>query len=64
MSNTHWPFSFYVKPQIPQIQHGFHPLISHSGGSDCVMLWSPEGEDDQGISKLIWCGRTNPLAAN
>jgi len=39
------------------------PLISHSGGSDCVMLWSPGGEDDQGISKVIWCRRTNPLAA-
>jgi len=32
------------------------PLTSHSGGSDCVMLWSPGGEDDQGISGVIWCG--------
>jgi transposase len=31
------------------------PLISHSGGSDCVMLWSPGDEDGQGISKVIRC---------
>jgi hypothetical protein len=38
-------------------------LTSHSGGSDCEMLWSPESEDDQGISNVIGCRRTNPLAA-
>jgi hypothetical protein len=30
-------------------------LISHSGGSDCEMLWSPRGKDEQGISKVIGC---------
>jgi hypothetical protein len=30
-----------------------NPLIS-----DCVMLWSPGDEDDQGISRVIWYGRT------
>ncbi len=53
--------NFNSIPDLLRSLIGSNPLISHSGGSDCVMLWSPGDEADQGV--CYWCGRTIPLAA-